>query len=963
MADPAEPSDTMPGIARKILICAAVDGLIIQPLSTKGQRPFHPLSIKYGEATVSPGSQGNLASEPNDDDASFEAFGIIGLITVARLSYLISITRRQQVAQIFGSPIYVVTEVAVTPCSSRLEAEDSIRRTNAHLERCNAPNTVSDDSEASDDGASPRISIGDEVEDAAVAEDDSKIASPRSSVAEDVMKRRGSYGRFAQSWFSRSGWTQGQQRTLGMSNSPTLSPTKIQDKGMTTEETLPKDHEKVSAEVPDLLPKLLRTLQVFFGSSRSFFFSYDFDLTRNLEKRTAFPKKDDPLYMQADSIFFWNRNLLQPFINAGHEAVALPVMQGFIGQRTFTVDGSPPQSDQAGRDSVEMCNLSPSEATTPMVEKTRQLLERRASEKSYTITLVSRRSTKRAGLRYLRRGINQDGFVANMVETEQLLAPSDYDDSSKVHSFLQIRGSIPLFFSQSPYAIKPVPVLQYSDETNRQAAQKHFERLKRSYGSVLAVNLVEKHGVESKIGNRYENTIEYLNRLTTNSEETPQNSEGPQNSSIAFEWFDFHQACRGMKFENVSLLLNNVKDRLESFGSTTMQGGKILETQKGIVRTNCMDCLDRTNVCQSSFARHMLEIQLKSEGFDMSQQVDLETAWFNTLWADNGDAVSKQYASTAAMKGDYTRTRKRDYRGALNDFSLSLARFYSGMVNDYFSQTAIDFLLGNVSEKVFEEFEADMMTKDPAISVTKMRQQAVELCQRRVIEDDKEEFHGGWALLSPNISNTIKSLPMEEVVLLLTDAAIYLCRFDWDMDKVSSFERVDLASVTGIKLGTYITSTISPSHIDPDRNQGFVVTYQPGKNDVQRTNTRTFSSVGGIAPKKDPDADKASNRPPSFADFFTAKPKTPPVKRLAFKAPYINSSTAVSGSPQQSELQQIATICAEIERLTLDSRLSKSGEERKDIIERGDIISLEEAKKNTGLLEQLGHSIKKLVWA
>ena len=133
-----------------------------------------------------------------------------------------------------------------------------------------------------------------------------------------------------------------------------------------------------------------------------------------------------------------------------------------------------------------------------------------------------------------------------------------------------------------------------------------------------------------------------------------------------------------MKFENVSLLLNNVKDRLESFGSTTMQGGKILETQKGIVRTNCMDCLDRTNVCQSSFARHMLEIQLKSEGFDMSQQVDLETAWFNTLWADNGDAVSKQYASTAAMKGDYTRTRKRDYRGALNDFSLSLARFYSG---------------------------------------------------------------------------------------------------------------------------------------------------------------------------------------------------------------------------------------------------------------------------------------------
>jgi hypothetical protein len=74
----------------------------------------------------------------------------------------------------------------------------------------------------------------------------------------------------------------------------------------------------------------------------------------------------------------------------------------------------------------------------------------------------------------------------------------------------------------------------------------------------------------------------------------------------------------------------------------------------------------------------MLEVQLKSEGFDMDAQVDQQTTWFNTLWADNGDAVSKQYASTAAMKGDYTRTKKRDYRGALNDLSLSLARFYSG---------------------------------------------------------------------------------------------------------------------------------------------------------------------------------------------------------------------------------------------------------------------------------------------
>jgi hypothetical protein len=52
--------------------------------------------------------------------------------------------------------------------------------------------------------------------------------------------------------------------------------------------------------------------------------------------------------------------------------------------------------------------------------------------------------------------------------------------------------------------------------------------------------------------------------------------------------------------------------------------------------------------------------------------------WFNTLWADNGDSISKQYASTAAMKGDFTRTRKRDFQGALKDMGISISRFYSG---------------------------------------------------------------------------------------------------------------------------------------------------------------------------------------------------------------------------------------------------------------------------------------------
>lgn len=285
------------------------------------------------------------------------------------------------------------------------------------------------------------------------------------------------------------------------------------------------------------------------------------------------------------------------------------------------------------------------------------------------------------------------------------------------------------------------------------------------------------------------------------------------------------------------------------------------------------------------------------------------------------------------------------------------------MVNDYFSQAAMDFLLGNVTEKVFDEFESNMMTKDPAVSIAKMRQGAVELCQKRVVADVNEEVHGGWVLISPNMADVVKSWSMEEVVLLLTDAALYLCRFDWDLDKVSSFERVHLANVTHIKFGTYITSTVAPAHMDEMKNVGFVISYQPGKSNIKRTNTRTLSTKGYIAPNSA--SQEEAKTQAGFASFFSPKSKSPSIRKLAFKAPYMDSSTAVSGAGgvQQTELQQVVTICAEVDRLALEAQLRKEGEDEKSLMEKGEIISLQEAKKNTGLLEQLGHSIKRLVWA
>lgn len=302
------------------------------------------------------------------------------------------------------------------------------------------------------------------------------------------------------------------------------------------------------------------------------------------------------------------------------------------------------------------------------------------------------------------------------------------------------------------------------------------------------------------------------------------------------------------------------------------------------------------------------------------------------------------------------------------------------MVNDFFLQATIDFLLGNVTSLVFDEFEANMMTKDPAVSIQKMRDQAIELCQKRVVEDAKEEFIGGWTFLSPTATNSIMSTPLQEVVFLLTDTAIYLCRFDWNLDKVSSFDRVDLSHVQSIKTGTYVTSTVSATQTDESKNVGFVVVYKPGSNDYRRVNTRSLSSTkdNGTDPAaEDSQAPKATDTTGSspvqsrLTGFLGRKAGAVPAetKKIVLKAPYSNSSLADRGgkvnASRMTENQLVAAVAHEIERLAfLNQPVSGTAEaKRESIIEEGDIVSLAEAKKNVGILETLGYNLKRLVWA
>jgi SacI homology domain/Inositol phosphatase len=657
--------------------------------------------------------------------------------------------------------------------------------------------------------------------------------------------------------------------------------------------------------------------------------------------------------------FYWNKHLTQPFIDSGQEEFAVPLIQGFVGQREFTADTSPStrkiadvKTDVQDFTGAQGEVLAEYEAASP-----ENIQPESPNSSTFLITLISRRSVQRAGLRYHRRGVDEEGYVANSVETEQVLCSSSWgSESEKLYSYLQYRGSIPLFFSQSPYSLKPIPVFRGSPESNLEAFKLHFKHLADRYGQIQVASLVDKRGTESSVGHLYETLAEKFNK-STNEKVMP----------IGFEWFDFHALCRGMKFENVSILFDTIEGSLNSFGWTEMLESKVSKSQTGVLRTNCMDCLDRTNVIQSACGRIILEKQLLDQGITIDLQKDASTSWFNTLWADNGDAISRQYAGTAALKGDFTRTRRRNISGALTDFGLTLSRYYNNIVNDYFTQAVIDFELGKADESIFVDFEADMKAQDYAIDLRKVRQNAIETCANICIEETNENLIAGWVLRCPRISGTLKSVPFEECVLLLTEEALYFCRMDWTVEKTKSFEKIDLDSVEELARGTYITSTFASRDLDETKNVGFIVKYSTRGKDMVRINTRSLTSEGEAAHDSGRE-EKKDNKPPSGDKF------------LAFKALPPRSSFVESNGDDNSpsEVDLTRSICEQVARLVntrrsgsmarevpVENLSSGDGEDESILlkVKEEDIISVAEAKRSTGYLETMSHVLKKLVWA
>ncbi|CAI0426343.1 unnamed protein product [Linum tenue] len=238
-------------------------------------------------------------------------------------------------------------------------------------------------------------------------------------------------------------------------------------------------------------------------STPGLYYSYDTDITLNLQRRCKLTDgwMAKPIWKQADPRFVWNRNLLEDLIEAKLDEFVIPLLQGSFGVAELKLKDTP-----------------------------------------VTLTLISRRCTRRLGTRMWRRGANLQGDTANSIETEQLLETEGFRSS-----FLQFRGSVPLLWEQI-VDLSYKPRLRIIDnEQTPKVVERHFLDLSQRYGDVVAVDLTDKHGDEGLLSAAYANEMKTL-------------------PSVRYCSFDFHHFCSNSNFDKLQILYDQVSEDFEKQG-------------------------------------------------------------------------------------------------------------------------------------------------------------------------------------------------------------------------------------------------------------------------------------------------------------------------------------------------------------------------------------------------------------
>ncbi|XP_035539171.1 phosphoinositide phosphatase SAC2-like isoform X2 [Juglans regia] len=447
--------------------------------------------------------------------------------------------------------------------------------------------------------------------------------------------------------------------------------------------------------------KLLCTMDL----TKDFFFSYSYHVMRSLQKNLYDYKTGQHLYKK---MCVWNEFLTSEIRNRlGNTLWTVALVHGFFKQVKLSVPG-----------------------------------------RDFKLTLIARRSRCFAGTRYLKRGVNDKGRVANDVETEQIVSEDPAEGCpTQMSSVVQYRGSVPLFWSQNALGFRkfrPVFSLR-AEQHNYEAMGLHFRNLVKRYGKpIVILSLLKTRGkkrAEKTLGATYAKAIASiidnlpemnhlrfcrwdlhthmyyrrpiyeLQQLGDLAADTLDSTgifycqvppklwqDGFLNLSY-FDKYNGHNSLEDLFNKNgdAGNLEANFTDGGGGCDANENYGVKCM-SQKGVLRSNCMDCLDRTNVVQYAYGLAALGRQLHALGFIESPYIDLEDPLAEnlmTVYEAMGDTLALQYGGSPAHNKIFADIRGQ-WRPAIDyqDLITTVKRYCSNAFLDFVRQDAMNLFLG-----------------------------------------------------------------------------------------------------------------------------------------------------------------------------------------------------------------------------------------------------------------------------
>jgi SacI homology domain len=493
-----------------------------------------------------------------------------------------------------------------------------------------------------------------------------------------------------------------------------------------------------------------------------------------------------------DSRFFWNQFALQPLLveytrvnsnNSNKDDVdtlffesildhCIPISSAFVGIES------------------NLTLVDKDQSTVPRISYDQLLIGRRSRFRAGTRFTKRGADGRGAVANYVET--EQIGRVQKVEDTTTQKSCQDTTNSLQFVSHVQTRGSLPLRWSSPADVTTYRPRVRIGTDPVAQARALHRHLIaewdryvlmaekaktitsesslykKQSQPKLVLVNLVDKSKDQGRLGRVMDAVLQAV--LDTQQQqqqgqdqddihhhaeaEPTMGAKRPLSSeTVQHIWYDFHAEVKGGRWYRLEHLLRQLSPILAEHGyfklvynESATSGNTtnpivpwtVERIQTGIIRTNCMDCLDRTNVVQSMIGRYALFQGLSNAcrsylgtsdiGSRFSKSLrDRWTSAFRSnalvlpwsdvgdethrlLWADHADAISRLYAGTPALKRDFTRTGQRTTWGAVDDGVNSLQRYYWNNFRDADRQEGIDLMTG-YADFTFMNNDEDLESK------------------------------------------------------------------------------------------------------------------------------------------------------------------------------------------------------------------------------------------------------------